>query len=110
MIKVIIKRTAYGDIKAFKVTGHANYGKHGHDVVCSAVSVLTQTAVIGLDLVAKAKFDYKISEGYLWCDILDSETETQKIKSSAILETMYEGLKNIKEGYGKYITIVEEEV
>ncbi len=108
MINIEIQRKN-NIITGFKVTGHAGYKKHGEDIVCSAVSVLTQTALIGLDKIANIVFEYDIKDGYLWCRISDTKSEIQELKSSAILETMYEGLKNIESSYRKYIRLLEKE-
>jgi len=110
MIKVIIYKAREGEIKGFKVTGHSGYGTQGNDIVCSAVSVLAQTALLGLLKVAKVDVGYKIHDGYLTCEIQDTELDRKRIMCDAILETMYEGLKSIKESYIKFIDIVEEEV
>jgi hypothetical protein len=32
--------------------GHANYAEHGKDIVCSAISAIVQTTVMGLQAVA----------------------------------------------------------
>jgi hypothetical protein len=108
MVKVVILKKD-GNINSFKVTGHADFGKHGKDIVCSAVSVLTQTTVIGLKKVAELQIEYKIFDGFLYCKLPEEKTDLQNIKSTAILETMYEGLKNIKKNYTKHIEIVEKE-
>lgn len=109
MIKIEIIRISDRSIGSFKVTGHANYKKHGEDIVCSAVSVLTQTAVIGLVKVAKINAEYKIEEGNLRCKLPKIDSELEKAQCSAILDTMYEGLRNIKESYKEYIDIIEKE-
>jgi len=110
MIKVIIYKAQGSEITGFKVTGHSGYGTYGNDIVCSAVSVLAQTALLGLLKVAEADVDYKIHEGYLACAIKDAGLDKKRVMCEAILETMYEGFKSIKESYIKYIDIVEEEV
>ena len=110
MIKIIIYKAREGEIMGFKVTGHSGYGTQGKDIVCSAVSALAQTALLGLMKVAEADVDYKIDEGYLACSIKDAGSDRKRIMCEAILGTMYEGLKSIKESYIKHIDIVEEEV
>ena len=40
------------------IEGHAEYGKHGSDIVCSAVSAIFQTAQIGLAQIATQYPDY----------------------------------------------------
>lgn len=110
MIKIVIYKAREGEITGFKVTGHAGFNTHGKDIVCSAVSALAQTALLGLTKVAEADVDYKIDEGYLKCSLNNKPADRQRIMCDAIFETMYEGFKSIKESYIKYIDIVEEEV
>ena len=110
MIKIVIYKARKGEITGFKVTGHSGYGTHGKDIVCSGVSVLAQTALMGLMKVAEAEVTYKIDEGYLECNLISAGSDRKRIMCEAILETMHEGLKSIKESYIKYIDIVEEEV
>lgn len=88
-------------IDSFKVEGHAGYAKEGYDVVCSAVSAITQTAVLGLKAVLNRKIDYLAKEGFLSCKLVpDSDTQI-------ILVTMLEGLKDIKRQYPRYLNIKE---
>jgi len=110
MIKVVIYKAQKGSIAGFKVTGHAGFDTHGKDIVCSAVSALAQTTLLGLLKVAEAEVAYKIDEGYLTCNLIKADSEKKRIMCDAILGTMHEGLKSIKESYIKYIDIVEEEV
>ena len=51
-------------VKELKVTGHADYSEYGSDIVCSAVSALTQTALLGLLNVAQLDIEYSINEGF----------------------------------------------
>ncbi|HYE81252.1 MAG TPA: ribosomal-processing cysteine protease Prp [Clostridia bacterium] len=110
MIKIIIYKAREGEITGFKVTGHANFNTHGKDIVCSAVSALGQTALLGLLKVAEADVAYELDEGYLTCKLVNVDSDRKRIMCEAILGTMYEGLKSIKESYIKHIDIVEEEV
>lgn len=110
MIKIVIYKAQDGEITGFKVTGHSGYDARGKDIVCSAVSALAQTALLGLLKVAEVDVDYKIDEGYLKCSLNNTETDKKRVMCDAIFGTMYEGLKSIKESYIKYIDIVEEEV
>ena len=36
-------------ITGYKVSGHAGYSEEGSDIVCSAVSALTQAPLLGLE-------------------------------------------------------------
>ncbi len=110
MIKIVIYKAREGEITGFKVTGHSGYAAHGKDIVCSAVSALAQTAILGLLKVAEADATYKIDEGYLVCNLINAGSDRKRIMCEAILGTMQAGLKNIQESYIKYVDIVEEEV
>lgn len=109
MVKIEITRNKAKNISSFKLTGHAGFAKSGEDIVCSAVSVLAQTTVQGLKMVADIDVKYNISEGFLSCDVPTELSEKQQLMSMAILETMYVGLKNIEQSYKKYICIRENE-
>ncbi|KUO72166.1 MAG: hypothetical protein APF77_09660 [Clostridia bacterium BRH_c25] len=110
MIKIMIYKAREGEITGFKVTGHAGFNAHGKDIVCSAVSALGQTALLGLLKIAEADVAYKIDEGYLTCNLVNAGSDRKRIMCEAILGTMYEGFKSIQESYIKHIDIVEEEV
>ena len=45
MIKGTFKRNDSGRIKTFELTGHADAGEYGSDIVCAAVSALTINTV-----------------------------------------------------------------
>jgi uncharacterized protein YsxB (DUF464 family) len=109
MVKVEIIRNKAKSITGFKLNGHAGFAKSGDDIVCSAVSVLAQTAVQGLKMVADIDIKYEVKDGYLSCDLPNELTEKQMIMSTAILETMFVGLKNIEQNYKKHIYVRENE-
>lgn len=110
MIRIEIYHSDEGqDIIGFIVKGHAGFASHGKDIVCSAVSVLTQTAVLGLAQFAGIKVDYHVNKGDLKCILPKNITKIQMVQAQAILQTMYIGLKSVKENYSNFIRIVEKE-
>lgn len=111
MITVKILYSADNRVKEFKVTGHADFSEYGSDIVCSAVSVLTQTSLLGLVEVVKLDLEYCINEGLLSFSMPQIEDIDKKLKAHAILDTMVMGLKNIEKNYSPYIRlIVKKEV
>lgn len=98
MITITIKKNHAG----FTSDGHANYARHGADIICSAVSAITQTALYGLMDYTQPSFAMK--DGYLDVDLIEHSSET-----IAILRTMEKGLRAIKAQYGDYVDIKEEE-
>lgn len=107
MVKIIIRKNSLNCIEGIKVTGHANYAKHGEDIVCAAVSVLAQTTLLGLVEVLKINVDYKIDEGYLEFNL---KNDNQNDSINALLNTFEAGIENLLIDYGKYLKLVKEEV
>ena len=35
------------------IAGHADYAPYGQDIVCSAISTIVQTAILGLEAIAE---------------------------------------------------------
>ena len=47
---------------AVEALGHTGYAEEGEDIVCSAVSSIIQTAVLGLMQAAGIKVDYNVDD------------------------------------------------
>lgn len=103
MIRINVKRNQAHQIIEAHISGHAEYADHGYDIVCAAVSVLSQTAILGLHNVAKQMMDYQIDSdtAEYYVKLLSPITEA----SQAILETMVLGLQNIAHQYSDFVTI-----
>ena len=46
-----------------EMSGHAGYAEAGKDIVCAAVTALTQTLIRSLEDLARDKIQYEISPG-----------------------------------------------
>ena len=91
----------------FTAEGHADFASEGQDIVCSAVSVLTQTTLLGL---AKhiPRLNYIVdATGYLNCVLPELKDATQRIKAKTLLSTMVLGLKDIEKNYPGYVKVIE---
>ena len=84
MIKIHIRRNEAQQIVACSINGHAGYDEHGYDIVCAAVSVLSCTAILGLQSVAEQQGIYENSSGECTIELQGAITE----KGQAILATM----------------------
>lgn len=94
----------------FEASGHADFGDNGTDIVCSAISALTQTALIGLEQVLKLQIGASLDENGIYC-VLDRNTEPDmQQKAQLILDTMEAGLEAIKRQYPNTLTISSREV
>ncbi|MEW6622611.1 MAG: ribosomal-processing cysteine protease Prp [Bacillota bacterium] len=96
-------------IKGFEIKGHAGFAQKGQDIVCSAVSVLAQTAVLAFyEFFAENKFAYSQNNGYLSC-MLSADLDNNELdRSQIILKTIYLGMKSIEDNYSAYVKIVRE--
>ncbi|HHW56904.1 MAG TPA: ribosomal-processing cysteine protease Prp [Clostridia bacterium] len=110
MIRIEIGKNSKGDIYKFSIKGHAGYGEYGKDIVCAAVSAISQTAILGLENLRSVKIKKKIREGDLEVVIVEKGCEEDNIRLNAILETMVMGLKDIAEDYPIHVKVIEEEV
>jgi len=104
MVKIEIFEDDAGRIVTFQVEGHAGFGDSGEDLVCAAVSVLTQTAVLGLDHHLSASPEVEVDKGRLLCR-LPHLTVKDAERAEVILRTMYLGLMAIAEEYDQYIQV-----
>lgn len=103
MIQVEIVRNKEERIAQFRVQGHANAGPHGEDIVCAAVSALTQTALLGIGKHLERKVFYEVASGR----VLARLEEAPDRLTDAVLETMLLGLREIEKLNPEHIRILE---
>ena len=110
MIKVEFVRSK-GKIVSFKIKGHAmpEDADIDENLICAAVSAISQTTVIGIEEVLKIKAKYVIEDGFLNLNLENQSLEDIE-RCQVLLETMLLGLKSIEITYGKYIKLETEEV
>lgn len=108
MVDVKIFRDESNFIKAFKISGHANYAANGQlDLVCGVVSGLSLTAVNGLIEYLKLNLpEIKVEEGLMYCQLPTALEGKVRDQAEAILETMVIGLEQIAKDFPKYVRIV----
>lgn len=106
MTKITIDKQ--GDhITHFVCDGHTNYGVSGEDIVCSALSSIIQTAVLGVLLVAGVNGKLKRNEdkGYLEFDLPKEMSDEQRHDVDVILNTMLCGISDLREGFSDFIEL-----
>lgn len=110
MIKVTVCKEN-NKIVSITAIGHSYYSKKGSDIVCSAVSAILQTAILGLEAKLTSKsFQYSIepSNGKepLTQIILKKDLSCKEEEiSSVILDTAILGIKSISEEYSRYVSL-----
>lgn len=75
--------------------GHAGYAGHGQDVVCAAVSALTQTAAAA---AKRQGGEAKVADGYI-------EIHCDMAPFRLVLEAITEGLRMIARQYPLHVRV-----
>lgn len=110
MISILIYRNPDNLVEQFIIQGHAHAADSGKDIVCAAVSVLSQTTVLSLHQIVNVDIEYEIKKGYLRCKLPKNLTERELYETRLLINTMILGLKNIQESYPQYVEIRDKEV
>jgi len=114
MINVTIYKDKNGCIQGYNVKGHAEYDVYGKDIVCAAVSVLAQTALISLVEVCNVDekdFSYFIDENGMLDVRINNDLSSDILdKIDIVFKTFEVGIKSIVESYGEYVTLRYKEV
>ena len=108
MITINIKRNKKNEIISFSLNGHAGYDVNGKDIVCAAVSAVTNMVLIGLNEKLKLELGFEKSDGgYIKVDLPhDIDTENM-ISAQLLLETMVTEFLDIESQYKGYILVRE---
>ncbi|WBW49216.1 ribosomal-processing cysteine protease Prp [Peptoniphilus equinus] len=98
-----------GQFYGFKTCGHADSAPNGEDIVCAAVSILTQTM-----------YFHALNQGVPESEIADEQHHgflSIRIKNDHDIERLQpafhfleDGLKLLKENYSEYISLEDQEV
>jgi|GEM_PF-69876 len=107
MVRVRIERAADGLIRGFAVRGHAGFGARGQDIVCAAVSALTQTAVLALERRLGVPAEVAAGPGILTCRLPAGMNAGTAARAQDALETMCLGLREIAHAYPAGLAMVD---
>ena len=109
MITVTVIRENESPV-GFTVSGHANMGEYGEDLVCAAVSAVVQTAILGITDVCQIQAGVSIEEGRTHCILPKDATQDALDRAAIVLNTMLTGLKSIQASYPKTLKFRNKEV
>ena len=56
-------------IQQIEISGHANFDRHGKDIVCAGVSAIVYGSINAIDQVKKNQIEFKIKEGYTFIKV-----------------------------------------
>lgn len=103
MIKVDISLNDEGQVTDIIMSGHADSGEYGKDIVCAGASAVvfgTTNAIIGLT-DETPDIDYSDDGGYFHIRSVNLENE----QAQTLLQGLIISLKTIEEEYRQYIKL-----
>ena len=100
-----------GALLGYRANGHSGYAGAGADIVCAAISALTQTTLNGLKNVLKAPVMFEIDDrrAFIEAELTPEATEEQIAQAQLLLETLLQGLQAIQRGYPRNVRIIFKE-
>lgn len=94
---IVVKRSP----GCISIKGHAGYAPHGQDIVCAAVSTLTQVFLASVE---------ELTEDNLKCELRAGNTLIQYRNLTAnaqlLLDSFFVGLKMIADSYPENVQLV----
>ncbi|MGG4451145.1 ribosomal-processing cysteine protease Prp [Brevibacillus porteri] len=110
MIEVIVRRGSHG-IHEISISGHANAGAYGADIVCSAVSGISfgiLNAIQPLTGITPAVDVAQEGGGFLKWSLSSPEDEATHEKQQLLAESMIISLLTVEANYGKYVKVSDD--
>ena len=100
-----------GALIGYTACGHSGYAEAGADIVCAAISALTQTTLNGLKNVLKAPvmFDQDDDGAFIEAKLTPEASEEQISQAQLLLLTLKEGLQAIQREYPRNLRIIFKE-
>jgi len=104
-------RRSDGALVGYRAKGHTGFAEAGEDIVCAAVSALTQSTLNGLQSVLKVPVRSMIDDrtALLEAEFTPEISEKQLEQAQLLLETLLQGLQAIERSYPRNVRISFEE-
>lgn len=107
MITIEINKDEKNKIVSFSLNGHAGYKKRGSDIVCSAISAVTNMVIVGLAEKLNIRVECEKTEnGFLSCKLPKSLHPEEESKTQFLLECMVEEFKDIESNYEENVKVI----
>lgn len=96
-------------INGFDVEGHSGYAESGYDIVCAAVSAITQATILGLMHVVGigCHSSSDAVKGSLHCDIFGGRYYDYR-KAQILFETLKIAIEDIADQYPDYVSMEDD--
>lgn len=84
------------------VKGHAGYAECGKDIVCAAVSALTQGLIHSLNALTEDEISGEVKDGYV-----EIKFESLSEQGQLLMDSFFIAVTDIQETYGsQYVTVM----
>lgn len=90
-----------GFLKGFRISGHADGGEYGKDIICAAVSAMSYMTANTITEVIGCKAEIKVKDGDMSLLLTDGDEE----KCEAILKGFYLQMSELQHEYSDNIKI-----
>ena len=109
MVRVTVLRER-GTPVGFELTGHADQGAYGEDIVCAGISAITETALLGITDVLKLDAAAAAEDGHVRCELSRDIAGEDLAKAAIVFNTMIAGLTSLQQAYPKSLKFSYREV
>lgn len=108
MITIKVTRNDNNEIIGFSLNGHAGYSENGKDIVCAAISAVTNMTIIGLAEKLKLNIKFERNDGgYLKVELPQVISSDDMIVAQFLLESLVTEYLDIEANFGKYVLVNE---
>lgn len=84
-----------------KISGHAGYAEPGKDIICAAVTALTQTLIQSIEDLADDEIEYSISPGRVGIKYGNLSE-----KSKTLVDSFFIGICLIADEFPEYVRVL----
>ncbi|SER92793.1 ribosomal-processing cysteine protease Prp [Salipaludibacillus aurantiacus] len=107
MIHITFDRNEDGTIDSFTMTGHADSGPHGQDLVCAGASAVSFGTVNAVAEICGTEMEVEMNDngGFLRCRVPDKLDRDTYEKVQLLLEGMLVSMKTMEDQYSRFICI-----
>ena len=84
------------------VSGHAGYAEPGKDIVCAAISTLTQVLIASVEELTAAKIKAAVTSGYT--DIVIEESTE---RAQVLIDSFFIGCQMVADQYPEYVRVTK---
>jgi len=109
VIDIKILKNQLDEVVSFEISGHANHSAYGTDIVCAAISTLSQVITYSLHIESNYQIQFTISEepSMVKCHIPEYPycTEEERKKYNVLLNALFLGVESITGQYKDYINL-----